>query len=69
MGLKKLLAGLVLLLASCEGSIFWEKMMSFFATTTTSKFQEVVAWQIAGLFIPLVAGPMRVVANILWNQA
>ena len=65
--IKQLLIALMCIVAHTEASIFWEKLKGFFNNLSTAKFQEVVAWQVAGLFIPLVAGPMRVVAYILWT--
>ena len=65
--IKKVLVALVMLAAAAEASIFWEKLQSFFDNLTVKKFQEVLAWQVAGLFIPLVAGPMRVAAYLMWN--
>ena len=65
--IKSICVALMCFLAHVEASIFWEKLKGFFGELTVVKFQEVLAWQVAGLFIPLVAGPMRVVAYILWN--
>lgn len=66
-GLKTIATTAALLASAAEASIFWEKLQSFYGDMSFENFQEVLAWQIAGLFIPLVAGPMRVAAYILWN--
>ena len=66
--IKQLLLALVCMVAGAEASIFWQKLKGFFGDLSTAKFQEVVAWQVAGLFIPVVAGPLRVCAYILWNE-
>ncbi len=50
-----------------EASIFWEQLDTFLLTKDLQTFEQVLAWQIAGLVIPLLAGPMRVVANIFWT--
>lgn len=50
-----------------QASIFWEKLTNFYSDLSLENFEEVLAWQIAGLVIPLVAGPMRVASYILWN--
>ena len=55
--------------SAAQASIFWEKLKIFFDTPSIQHYEEVLSWQIAGLMIPLVAGPMRVAANILWSVA
>merc|ERR1712147_4090 len=65
--IKQLFLALACMVATAEASIFWEKLKGFFNDLSSAKFQEVVAWQVAGLFIPLVAGPMRVAASLMWN--
>ena len=66
---KSLFSAIALLLASANASIFLEKMNGFFDTPTKSKFLEVAAWQIAGLFVPLMGGPFAVVGEVFWNIA
>ena len=66
---KAVYAALALLLANANASIFLEKMNGFFDTPTKSKFMEVAAWQIAGLFVPLLGGPFNVIGDIFWNIA
>ena len=58
---------LALCLVQVEASIFWEKLLSFFNAPSLAKWNEVVAWQVAGLFLPLITGPMKIVAYLFWN--
>lgn len=66
-GLKTLATAAAMCAGAAEASIFWEKLNVFYDDMSVEGLQEVLAWQIAGLFIPLVAGPMRVATYILWN--
>ena len=65
--IKQLLIALVSFCAYAEASMFWQVLKAFYGDLTVVRFQQVIAWQIAGLFMPLVAGPMRVVANLIWT--
>ena len=66
MSLRRLTFGAALAVAA-EASIFWEKLGLYYDDMTIDNLQQVMAWQIAGLFLPLLAGPMKVVAYLFWN--
>lgn len=53
--------------AGTQASIFWEKLSDFYADMTFANWQQAAAWQIGGLVVPMLAGPMYVVAYLLWN--
>ena len=66
MSLRRLTFGAALAVAA-EASIFWEKLGLYLDDMSIDNLQQVMAWQIAGLFLPLLAGPMKVVSYLLWN--
>ena len=66
MSLRRLTFGAALAVAA-EASIFWEKLGLYYDDMSIDNLQQVMAWQIAGLFLPLLAGPMKVVAYLFWN--
>ena len=60
---------LAMIVSYCNASIFLEKFYGFLHETTFARWQEAAAWQLVGLVIPLLAGPVRVVSDVFWNIA
>ena len=60
---------LAMIVSYCDASIFLQKFYGFLHDTTFVRWQEAAAWQLVGLVIPLLAGPLRVASNIFWNIA
>ena len=57
----------VLLVQQAQASIFLEFMNIFLAELNFKTFKNLLAWQMGGLVVPLLAGPLRSVAFVFWN--
>ncbi len=55
------------LFSTANASIFLEKMTKYLNTPSMDTLKELVIWQIGGLLFPILAGPLRVVAWMLWT--
>ena len=62
-----LAATVALLISSADASIFLTKMSKYLNDPTFDTLKELGIWQIGGLLFPILAGPLRVVAYILWT--
>ena len=65
--LKVLIILSALAIATSDASVFLERMVAFLPDTTLVGLEEVWLWQIAGLIIPVLAGPVYVACYLLWN--
>lgn len=54
---------------AAQASILWEQLDNYLLDKSMANLEQLFAWQIASLIIPLFAGPMRVVSYIYWNVA
>ena len=56
----------VLLAQQAQASLFLEYMNIFLAELDFTTFKNLLAWQMGGLAVPLLAGPLRSVAYVFW---
>ena len=57
-----------MLMSTADASIFLQKMTKYLNTPTIDTLKELALWQIGGLLFPVLAGPVRVVAWMLWTK-
>ncbi len=56
------------LISTADASIFLTKMTKYLNAPSMDTLKELGIWQLGGVLFPLLAGPLRVVAYILWTM-
>ncbi len=57
----------VLLMSTADASVFLQKMTKYLNDPSMDTLKELAIWQVGGLLFPILAGPLRVVAYMLWT--
>ena len=69
----KTITALILVATAClistvDASIFLTKMTKYLNDPSMDTLKELGIWQLGGVLFPLIAGPLRVVAYVLWTM-
>ena len=56
------------LISTADASIFLAKMTKYLNDPSMDTLKELGIWQLGGVLFPLIAGPLRVVAYVLWTM-
>ena len=69
----KTITALILVATAClistvDASIFLTKMTNYLNDPSMDTLKALGIWQLGGVLFPLIAGPLRVVAYVLWTM-
>ncbi len=56
------------LISTVDASIFLTKMTKYLNDPSMDTLTELGLWQLGGVLFPLIAGPLRVAAYVLWTM-